>query len=178
MTSLVAQVVTLLLALSALSAAFFGYGEYRERAGVSATAAIYDAALTQQKAQAAQVLASAVARVRTQQTQLDTQLKNQDTQDAKNKQTVATLNARVRSLADAAGRLRDPNAAGCGRRGDAASGDAAAGAGDSSGDAASNTGVLSTELSGLFLRLTEEADAINLAYASCRADALSLRAPN
>jgi hypothetical protein len=176
MSGLVAQILALLLAISTLAGAFWGYGAHRERLGATARAAIYDAALNKQQAKAATLLATETARVTAQQTQLQYQLQTQEITDAKSRNTIATLAARVRVLVDDAGRLRDPHAAECGPGGGGAHADTAPGAADRAANGPEVSGLLSAELSGLFFKLTEEADAINLAYASCRADSLGLRA--
>lgn len=94
-------------------------------------------------------------------------LKNQEKTDEANKTVVAGLERRLADL----GRLRDPHAGagGCGPGG----GGAAPGmpAPDQAGaaDAAQTGGLLSEPLSRLLRELWEEADALNLAYASCRA---------
>jgi hypothetical protein len=71
------------------------------------------------------------------------------------------------------GRLRDPNAAGCG--GGGAKAPATPVAGPGAVDAAQAPGLLSAQLSGLLLRLQRDADSINDAYAVCRPDAINLR---
>jgi hypothetical protein len=177
MSGLVAQILALLLAISTLAGAFWGYGAHREREGATARAAIYDAALAKQKSQAATLLATETDRVQAQQTQLQYQLQTQEITDAQNRQTIAALAARVRALADAAGRLRDPNAAECGRGGGGTPSDAAPGAASGAGDAAVAGGLVSAELSRFLREQAEAADAVNAAYASCRADSLGLRAP-
>lgn len=83
---------------------------------------------------------------------------------------------RLRSAAGPAGRLRDPNAKGCGRGGESAASTPASGPVSGPTDPAQADGLLSAQLTGLLQRLTREADDINDAYATCRADALNLRA--
>jgi hypothetical protein len=175
MSGLVAQILALLLAISTLAGAFWGYGAHRERQGATATAAIYDAALTKQKSQAATLLANETARVLAQQTQLQYQLQTQEVTDAQSRKTIATLAARVRSLVDDAGRLRDPNAAGCGSGGGGAHADTATGAKSGAGDASAAGGLLSQQLTDFLFAQAADADAVNAAYASCRADSLRLR---
>ncbi|MDH6185470.1 hypothetical protein [Polaromonas sp. CG_23.6] len=100
---------------------------------------------------------------------------SQELQDAKNQTTVADLQGRLRAAAGAAGRLRDPNAAGCGGGGTGAQGADPTGTGDRAGDNAEAGGLLSRELTEFLLSQTASADKINIAYASCRADAIHIR---
>ncbi len=88
--------------------------------------------------------------------------------DAQNKATVADLGRKLR----AAGRLRDPG----GASGGSAASQGAAPATDSAGHVAEGAGVLSEALTAMLLADYADSDAINLAYASARADALNLRA--
>lgn len=98
----------------------------------------------------------------------------QEKADADAKNTVDGLREDLRRRSRAGGGvgLRDPNATACGGGTPSAAGPAAPGGG---AHAAEASGVLSAELEGLLLRLAGEADDINIAYASCRADAVTLR---
>lgn len=135
------------------------------------------AALAQQKQQAGELLATEAAKTRSAEEALRTNKLNQDKKDAQAQSTVADLSRRLRQLsADNAGRLRDPNAQGCGGSGSGPEAEAASATGSGGEHPAHAGGLLSAELSGLLRQLAGEADAINLAYASCRADALQVRA--
>ncbi len=135
------------------------------------------AALEKQKRQAGEQLATETAKTRAAEEALRTNKLNQDKKDAQAQSTVNDLSRRLRQLsADSAGRLRDPNAQGCGGSGSGPEAEAATTAGSGGEHPAEAGGLLSAELSGLLFRLASEADAINLAYASCRADALQVRA--
>lgn len=143
-----------------------------QRAQVEATAA-----LEEQKRQASKLLATETAKTRAAEEALRTNKLNQDKKDAQAQSTVADLARRLRQLsADNAGRLRDPNAPSCGGGGSGTSAEAATTTGPGGEHPAHAGGLLSAELSGLLFRLASEADAINAAYASCRADALQVRA--
>ena len=103
---------------------------------------------------------------------------NQEIRDAHNKTTVADYEHRLRAAAGPTGRLRDPNASyatGCGGGGASPQSAATAAAGHRADDVAEAAGLFSVGATALLQRLTREGDDINLAYASCRADALSVR---
>ena len=87
------------------------------------------------------------------------------------------MSALEKLLAATAGRLRDPNAAAAGcRSGGAGASTTDPGLADpDAADAAEAGGLFSAGATELLQRLTREADAINAAFASCRADALSVR---
>lgn len=127
------------------------------------------------KAQAAATLASETAKTRSAEQALQAIKNTQELQDAAHQNTVADLSDRLRRLAGPAGRLRDPHAVGCGRGSGGAPGAAATTPGDRAADTTEAGGLLSAGLSGLLQRLQREADTINIAYASCRADAYAVR---
>ena len=161
----VGLVLALLLALRQVDQR--GY----DRAMAEATAAT-----NQLKAQAAATLASEADKALQAERALS-RLKNlQELQDAAHKSTVADLSDRLRRLAGPAGRLRDPHAVGCGRGSGGAPGAAATTPSDRADNNPEASGLLSAGLSGLLQRLQLEADTINIAYASCRADAYAVRA--
>ena len=136
-------------------------------------------AVEAQKEQAAKLLAAKTAEAEAIQLKLATALALQEKTDEANKKTVADLRAEMRRNSRAAGGpgLRDPFAApkrGCG--GGSAQPQDPAAAPDRAGDGAETAGVLSQEFERLLLDQAEAADAVNIAYIACRADALSLRA--
>lgn len=90
-------------------------------------------------------------------------------QDVINNQTIEILADKLHAIASA-GRLRDPN--GCGG---SAQGPSVGGTENSQGNGAEAGGLLSREISELFISLTREADEVNAAYISCRADERFLR---
>jgi len=161
--------------LALLVALFFGE-RYIEGRGADRQLAIDTAAITKQKAEAVATLASETDKVHRAEQALQDFKNHQELQDADHKKTVADLSDRLRRIAGPAGRLRDPNAAGCGGSSGGAKGSDPAAAGDRPADPAQAGGLLSAELSGLLAGLTKEADDINIAYASCRADAFAIRA--
>jgi len=124
---------------------------------------------------AAQALTVATGNVLKLERQLGAAKDQQEKTDAANRKK---SEAQGRVIADLRarndGRLRDPNATSCTGTGPAVATGSSSGAG--AADATQSGGLLSEPISRLFERLTREADEINDAYASCRADALTLRA--
>lgn len=161
--------------LALLAALFFGE-RYIEGRGAARQLAVDTIAIAKQKTEAAGTLATEIQNTRRAEQALQTFKNTQELKDADHQKTVAGLSARLRDLAGPAGRLRDPNATGCGGGGGSASGAVAAAAGDSAADPAEAGGLLSAELSGLLRARLKEADDINSAYISCRADTYSVRA--
>lgn len=161
-------------AVALLAVLFFGE-QYIEGRGYSRAQAECQAATNKLKAEAAAELASLTAKTRSAEQALQDLKNTQELQDATHQKTVDDLSSRLRDLAGAHGRLRDPHAAGCGPSGGGATSEAAPAAGDRATDDAQVGGLLSADLSGLLQRLTREADDINAAYASCRADAFAVR---
>lgn len=156
--------------LLALTAGYYGWRSHERGIG----AAPYITAIAAQKTEADRVLAIETAKVEATQKQLELALLTQEKTDALNKQTTDSLGARLRRLAAATdGRLRDP--AGCGAGSAGSTGATNSDAKDRAGDGAQTAGLLSKPISDLFIRLTSEADDVNNAYASCRADALTVR---
>lgn len=170
------KIISLLLAVIALGAAAFGLVHYGHSKGVAETTATYEAALSKQKLEASLKLTDETAKTRRAELALQTFKNEQDLKDEKHQTIVAAMSTRLRGLAGSAGRLRDPNQTGCGSSGGSAPGAAAAATADRSDDGAEAGGLLSAELSGLLQQRTQEADVINIAYASCRADAFKVRA--
>lgn len=155
----------------------FGYGPWaahQQGMGEARVTTSYNAAINQQKATAGQLLATETQKAATATKALHDSQAQREIDDAKNASTVAALAVRLRAVG-VAGRLRDPNAAGCGGSGGGAQGADPARAGGGAADTAEAGGLFSAGATELFQRLTSEADNINIAYASCRADALNVR---
>lgn len=142
-----------------------------DRAKAEATAALNDL-----KRQAERELASQTAKTLAAEQALRDFKTNQDIQDAKAQSTVADLSRRLRQLGGPAGRLRDPNAHGCGGSSGGPAGEAATATRSGAADPAEAGGLLSVPLTELLQRALRESDDINIAYASCRADAYAVRA--
>jgi hypothetical protein len=166
--------IRLALALALLAGLFFSE-QYIEGLGYSRAQAEATAAINQQKETAATLLATETDKARAAESALQAAKNNQEVQDAAHQKTVAGLSARLRKLAGPAGRLRDPNAAGCGCGGGGATGPTTPAPGDRADDSAQSAGLLSAELTELLQRLAREADDINAAYSSCRGDAFAVR---
>lgn len=163
-----------LLYLSLAGALWLGYGAWREHQqdiGEQRATQRYKAALAVQKTQAAELLATETTRANEAERRARELIAQQEKRDAKNLKTIGALDARLRALAGPDGRLRDPHAAPgrwCG--GGGPEGAPPAGPADRPADKPEAGGLLSAELSGLLRARLTEADQINLAYASCRAD--------
>ena len=172
-----AKVGAVVILVLALIGGYLAWASHQQAIGEARATTAYNKLIAAQKKEAAAILAKETVRVATAERALQDFKNNQEVKDGGNKKTVDALSARVRALAGLAGRLRDPHAdAGCGGRSDGAHGSPATGPGNSPGDGADAPGLLSAELAGLLQRLTLEADQINNAYISCRADAEAMRA--
>lgn len=168
-------------AFVALLVALF-YGEqYIERLGYDRAMSEAQAQIEGSKRAAADSLATETAKTRSAEQALQSFKNAQELQDGVHQKTVADLSDRLRRLADShAGRLRDPHAVGaaeCGAGGGGTPGQPPTAPANRAADPAQAGGLLSAELAGLLQQLTREADDINVAYASCRADAYTVRAP-
>lgn len=172
MTGLLIRIAAVLALLAAL---FFGE-QYIEGRGYDRAKAEDKAAIETVKREAAVTLASETSKVRSAEQALQTVTDFQNLKDHDHGKTVADLSDRLRRAAGGpAGRLRDPHATGCGAGSSSPQGEAPSAPGDRPADGAETGGLLSADLTGLLQRLTREADDINAAYASCRADAYTVR---
>lgn len=170
-----AGVLIRLAAALAVAVVLWSAWQYIDGRGYDRARAECTAAIDDQKSKAAALLASETAKVRSVEQALQTHLNTQNLKDAENVQVNADKSDRLRAAAGPAGRLRDPAATGCGGSSAGAPGAATAGAGDRAADNPENAGLLSADFTGLLQRLTREADDINAAYQSCRADAFAVR---
>lgn len=130
-----------------------------------------------QKAEAAKLLADETEKVASAEKKLADALAAREKSDAQNKTTVAGYRSQLAAAAGPSGRLRDPNAeaGGCRSSGGSTEGKAVASAKSGPGDSSNGAGLLSKELTEFLLTKAEEADRVNIAYLSCREDALSVR---
>lgn len=165
----------LIAAAGALSLGYVAWVDHQQDIGEARATERFTEATARQKAEAARVLAVEVAKVAAAQAALQEFKNQQEIKDAGNQKTVVALSARLRDLAGPAGRLRDPHASGCRRGGGDAPTAAAPAPGDRADDATEAGGLLSEQLTGLLQARFREADEINTAYISCRADAYSVR---
>jgi hypothetical protein len=164
------------IVLGLVLAVLFGIRQIDQR-GYDRAKAEDQAATNQLKAEAAATLASETERVRERERAMQTLLSNQNLKDATHAKTVADLSDRIRVAGGPAGRLRDPHAPGCGRGSGSAPADPATSADGGTADGAEAGGLLSVPLTELLAKALRESDAINVAYASCRADSFKVRAP-
>lgn len=172
----------LYIALVAACALFvrMEYARVDER-GYARAAGVYELALAKQKTAAAATLAKVTEDALERERLLRAALSRRENEDAKNSELLAKAVADARALSRSVGGpgLRDPYALtprGWGSGG-GAPGPANPGASDRPANPAEAAGLLSVELENFLLDRFAEADAINLAYISCRADALSIRSP-
>jgi hypothetical protein len=169
--------VALAIALAA------GFGEREMKQHYKADAIVQKANVTKlssaietQKEEAAATLRTLNASVLAQQKTIDAAHAAQEKQDASNVQVVAGLQQGLRDALDKRGsRLCNPAPAGRGSGGGGAAGQGAAGAGAGAADGTQTAGVLQPDARGLLERLMREADAVNIAYASCKADSQTVR---
>jgi hypothetical protein len=153
------------------------HDEAQQAIGRAEQLAVDQAAINKQKREADTLLASETAKTKAAEDGLRNFKDQQELKDANNRKTVAGLERRLAdAAADHGGSLRDPNAAGCGPSGSGAKGADSASASDRPADAAGTGGLLSVQLSDLLRARLRRADEINDAYASCRDDAMHLRA--
>lgn len=164
--------LTRLVLVAALLGGLYMLERYVEQRGYDRAEAEHTAAIERLHADAAAQLADEVNKTRAAEQALNEAKNNQELNDATHTQTIASLSDLLRR---AAGRLRDPNATPCGRSGGSPEGGPAAPANAGATNAPEASGLLSAELAGLLQQLTFDADAINAAYASCRADAYTVR---
>lgn len=170
------QIIAALVAfITAMSGALM-WGEHRYNQGEEANKKIYQQALDRQKIRAAATLAAETAKAADREAELQDLKNQQELKDATYQKTTADLSDRLRRAAGAAGRLRDPHAPGCGAGGSGATSQAASAATGGAADPAEAGGLLSVPLTDLLAETLREADDINVAYASCRADAYTVRA--
>ena len=162
----------------ALLVAGWGVTAYRlnsaqaDKAKALQRVAEFQEAIATQKVEAGKLLAVETSKVTEAEARLAAALSAQNAKDKDNGQTIETLRGQLAT----AGRLRDPNATtGCRSSSGSTASATRPAAGGSAASAAETGGLLSEQLSGLLKRLFHEADEINRAYASCRADNLELR---
>ena len=171
------QIIAALVAFIAAVGAALAWGEHRYDQGEEANKKIYQAALDRQKIRAAATLASETSKVADREAELQEIKNQQDQKDATHKTAIADLSDRLRRAAGPTGRLRDPHATpGCGGGSSGPAGEAATATAGGSADPAETGGLLSVPLTDLLAEVLRESDDINAAYASCRADAYTLRA--
>jgi hypothetical protein len=171
-----ARWLMLLAAVAALGVGYLAWADHIGDVRETKVNARWQDQGDKQKAKAILDLAGETAKTQAAERGLAEFKNQQEIQDAKNRTTVVGLERRLRDAAGAAGRLRDPNQAGCGSGSGGAPDPAAASPVDRAADPAAAGGLLSRELTEFLLGKAASADEVNAAYASCRADAFRLRA--
>jgi hypothetical protein len=149
-------------------------GNVAQRNAARVEAAEAKTALAQERQWSAEALAAETKKVWELQVQLTDAWADQEAKDAEAKSIIAGLHEdlRRRSRAGGGGGLRDPHAAACPRG--AAPAQGAADAGADAADPPEAGGLLSAPLERLLLDTIAQADAINIAYASCHERTLTL----
>lgn len=160
---------------AALFGGYLSWASHQQEIGETRATAAHNMKIEAQKKEATAILAKEAAKVAATERALQDFKNRQEVKDAGNKKTVDNLTARLRDLAGHAGRLRDPNA-GRGGGGSGSNSTTPAGTGNRPDHGTEAAGVLSAELTEFLQQLTLEADKINTAYISCRADAEAVRA--
>lgn len=164
------------IAALALVALFITYGEWRVTVEVGRANDRHAAAIEKLKGEAAKELAAQVTYTMGVERDLREAHDRNRKESEEHDRTVDALEKRLITVAArSGGRLRDPNAEGCGRSGGGAAAPAAAAAADRGEGAAQAGGLLSLQLSDLLRARLREADDVNNAYAACRVEVVNLR---
>jgi len=168
--------ILLAVVFAALTLGVWRLDVSRQAIGEARADAAWTAKVKIQKAEAVLLLDTERTKVAQAERTLRDFKDKQEIQDGKNRTKVVGLEHRLRAAAAVnAGRLRDPHAERCRSGGDGPQSPVTASPGNSAVNPPEGTGLLSVQLSELLFELTREADEVNLAYASCRADAMSIR---
>ncbi|WP_156955252.1 hypothetical protein [Polaromonas glacialis] len=172
-------IAALAVALASLLAVLgFGYepwAAHQQAIGETRATTAYNLAIRSQKEEAGKLLATETEKTKAANQALADFRLQQEKDDVQNKSTIAGLAVRLRAAAGPAARLRDPHAAGCGGGGGGAPAADPARAEGGAADGAEADGFLSKQLTEFLLSQAADADQVNLAYTSCRADSLNLR---
>lgn len=176
-SSLALKVIAVTVAIGAATALYFSWASHQQKIGEDRATTIYNKMIEELQQRTRVKLNEQNKLVLSAQKELADFKNAQELKDAANKSKVESLNRRLRDLANLeSGRLRDPNAdEACRERSDPGPDTSLAGTGNRDSNPSKTGGLLSTALSELLQSVGEEADAINLAYISCRADSQSLR---
>lgn len=162
---------------AALFGGYLAWASHQQGIAEARATAACNLKIEAQKKEAATLLAKETAKVVATERALQDFKNRQEVKDAGNKKTVDNLSARLRSLVGRDGRLRDPHTdSGRGGGGSGPRGSGSPGPDNRPDNGTETSGILSAELTELLQRLTLEADEINAAYISCRADAEAVRA--
>lgn len=161
--------------ISLMALGYRAWATHQQGIGEARATARYNAAIDKQKTQAGQLLKAETDRANVATAKLIELKTEREKNDAENKSAIDSLAVRLRAAAGPTSRLRDPYAAGCGGGGGSAPAADPARAEGGAADGAEAGGFLSKQLTEFLLSQAADADQVNLAYTSCRLDALSLR---
>jgi hypothetical protein len=159
--------------IGALLLGYNAWADHQQDIGEARANTRWQQATDEMKAKARDKLAAETAKAGKATDELRKFKDAQELKDAQASKTVADLRQRLAAVPG--GRLRDPNAPGCGGGGSGPQAKDTPGAQHSDPDGTQTGGLLSAELTGLLQRLQSEADEINIAYAACRGDSRALR---
>lgn len=173
--SLAARIAAVLAIALALAAAAWRIHAKADSAGYARAQAAYQAEINRLQTEAAATLATETNRVRLAEQTLQAAKNSQEIKDAKNTQAITALSASLRAAAGPAGRLRDPHATQCGGSSDRPPSDPATTTSVGATDPTQTGWLLSKQLTEFLFEQARKADDINAAYASCRADAYTVR---
>lgn len=170
--NLIPSTVWACLCAGALALAAWGHWEANH---FETAAAKSDLTLSNERRAAAKALAEKTALVLAKTNELESMRLAQEKRDGEAQATISDLHGDLQRSSRAAGGrgLHDPWAEPCRR--DPANAPGAPAADPGGEDPAEAGRVLSAHLEGVLLDVLADADAINIAYASCRADAIGLR---
>ncbi len=174
-SGLVPRALALLALLAGLAAGIYALERHVEQRGYDRAAAEYTTAINQLQADAAARLANQITKTRATEQALNTAKNTQELKDATHQKTIVDLSDSLGRAAGPADRLRDPHAAQCWGSGSGTAGDPAPAPVAGAADPAQAGGLLSAQLTEILRGLARDADDINAAYASCRADAYTVR---
>ena len=160
-------------AIAVAAVVCFGAGWTAQGWRADAKLAKVNHSIDKQKQDAADLLIKETARANAAEKALQDAKNAQEVKDVQAQKTVNALQSRLAALT-VDGRLRDPNAGRGGGSG-GPQGSTPSATGNSPDRGTEAAGLLSAELTGLLQRLQREADEINNAYLSCRADAFAVR---
>lgn len=166
------RLIAITAAVVALIAGYFAWQSHQRGIGAQQERAIWQEAIAEQKRKAGEALEEERAKITESERLLNEARSAQETKDTTNARTIETLSAELSHIK----RLRDPYAKpGCGCGGSSAKGEDPASTVAGADNGAQASGLLSEGLSDLLRNLTRESDEINIAYASCRQDAMKVR---
>jgi hypothetical protein len=156
--------------IAALALAYIAWERHIRADERAKVVAEYNVKIDAQKAEAQYQLDTETAKVMLLNLQLRAFKDTQENEDVVNSKAIALLADKLHTRV-----LIDPNAARCGQGSGGSQGTVAPNPSAGTADNPQTSGVLSVPLTGLLLSITREADAVNLAYISCRSTLINER---